>query len=72
MGIDPLEENIHAAREHAEQDPDLSTLKYECIDIESLSALRPNSFDIVVASEVLEHVNNPQLFLESCCNALKV
>ena len=72
MGIDPLEENINAAREHADHDPDLSTLNYECTNIESLCQTHPNKFDIVVASEVLEHVNNPQLFLDSCCNALKV
>lgn len=31
-----------------------------------------NLFDIVIASEVVEHVNDPQTFLYNCCSLIKV
>jgi len=72
LGIDPLKESIEAAHKHAELDPDLSSLTYECTDIETIALERREQFDIVIASEVLEHVNTPEIFLEYCCQAVKV
>jgi len=70
-GIDPLDENIQAAQKHADQDPDIDSVTYQCTDIETISSDHPNHFDVVIASEVLEHVNNPSVFVEACCNAVK-
>ena len=48
-------------------------LTYENTSVENLLARRgPASFDVVCFMEVLEHVDNPRAFLDSCAQLVKV
>lgn len=62
-GIDPVAESIGVATAHA-QKQNLS-IAYKAITAEEL-ARDGQCFDVVVASEVVEHVANLALFLETC------
>ncbi len=68
VGIDPVEENIEVAQSHAEQ-MGLS-IDYQACAIENLPKEIP-SFDIVIASEIIEHVDQPYAFVKCCANRLK-
>lgn len=70
--IDPLTENIDSARSHAADNEDLKTLQYKCTTIEELNCSSLTKFDLVVASEVIEHVENPSVFIKNCCSLVKV
>ncbi|MBS0271283.1 MAG: bifunctional 2-polyprenyl-6-hydroxyphenol methylase/3-demethylubiquinol 3-O-methyltransferase UbiG [Proteobacteria bacterium] len=66
-GIDPLEENIDVAKTHAkEMGLSITYLPYAIEDLESTVDL----FDVVVASEIIEHVANPNQFLKACVKHL--
>lgn len=67
-GIDVIEENIHIAKAHAEQ-MGLS-ISYLSSSVEHLPKGLP-LFDIVIASEVIEHVTDYKSFLEACVTRLK-
>lgn len=70
-GIDPLEENIEAARIHAQQDPQLNdNIRYLQTTAEEHS-IEESNYDMVIASEVVEHVDHLELFIESCCKLIK-
>lgn len=62
MGIDPSDENISIAKEHA------STfgldILYSPCSLEDLKDQR--TYDVVLALEVLEHVPNPEAFVSLC------
>lgn len=62
-GIDPADESIAAARHHATLS-DLS-IDYRATTAESLVAAG-ETFDAVLALEVVEHVSNVPLFVASC------
>ncbi|KAJ6796397.1 ubiquinone biosynthesis O-methyltransferase, mitochondrial [Iris pallida] len=63
-GIDAVEKNIKIARIHAGLDPLTSTIDYSCATAEQL--VRENKkFDVVIASEVIEHVADPAEFCKS-------
>lgn len=66
-GIDPVEENIVLAQEHAEM-MGLSISYLSCA-IEDLPG--SHMFDVVIASEIIEHVDNPDFFLKMCVNHLE-
>ena len=66
-GIDPLEENIELAKTHAEA-MGLS-ITYLAHAIEELPPTLP-SFDVVIASEIIEHVKDPDGFLKACVSHL--
>jgi len=66
-GIDPLEDNIVVAREHAAA-MGLSITYMPCA-IEDLSEDTP-PYDVIIASEIIEHVADPQGFLEACVKHL--
>lgn len=70
-GIDPLQENIDAANTHRGEHTDLTSLSYTCTTVEELCRTHGESFDLVVASEVLEHVDNPEVFIQDCCTCVK-
>ena len=72
VAIDPLPENIDAATSHSTNSEELKTLNYECATIEEFSVRSLDCFDLVVASEVLEHVKNPSEFIGDCCDTIKV
>ena len=70
--IDPCEENITAAALHAENS-ELDNINYRVSTVEQLKADDPHLvFDAVTASEVLEHVDNPGFFIQTCSDLLKV
>jgi 2-polyprenyl-6-hydroxyphenyl methylase/3-demethylubiquinone-9 3-methyltransferase len=68
IGVDPSETNIEAATQHAEQSG--LTIDYRCTTAEVL-AEAGEEFDIVLAMEVVEHVADVPLFVESCAAMVK-
>ncbi|MET0669987.1 MAG: bifunctional 2-polyprenyl-6-hydroxyphenol methylase/3-demethylubiquinol 3-O-methyltransferase UbiG [Xanthobacteraceae bacterium] len=68
VGADPSETNIEAAKLHAAQS-DLM-IDYRCTTAEDLSAAG-EKFDVVLAMEVVEHVADVNLFVESCAAMVK-
>ena len=75
-GIDPVAESIEAARAHASSSFSSSLHSqpsYLNSSIEALAAEPANAdaFDGVIASEVLEHVDNIELFLRSALAVLR-
>lgn len=70
--MDPVEENITVAKEHAAEDPSLSDcLQYECCTVEDVAS-SSRQFDVVVASEVLEHVSQLDVFMSHLSTTIKV
>jgi len=67
-GLDPCVPNIEAAKAHASKDSQLlPNLTYIPLTAEDFLEQNPNTlFDAVVASEVIEHVDNPQQFVNTC------
>ncbi len=59
-GIDPAEENIEAAKLHAEKSG--LTIDYRATTVEAL-AKTGAAFDVVIASEVVEHVADLDFFV---------
>ena len=70
-GIDPSEENIEIAYRHAKK-INLNNVSYEVKTIENFQLCNLTLFDAVIASEVIEHVDNQELFIEKCSELLKV
>lgn len=63
-GLDASQELISIATQHAALDKDLTlNLTYVHSSIEDLSQEKKGEYDVVVASEILEHVIDKQLFL---------
>jgi len=67
--VDASEKNIKTATIHAAQS-DLK-INYLATTAEDLSQEKTESFDIILNMEVIEHVANPQLFIDSCLKMLK-
>jgi 2-polyprenyl-6-hydroxyphenyl methylase/3-demethylubiquinone-9 3-methyltransferase len=67
VGIDPAEENIAAARLHAEKSG--LTVDYRATTVEAL-AETGERFDIVIASEVVEHVTDVGGFVRECARCI--
>jgi 2-polyprenyl-6-hydroxyphenyl methylase / 3-demethylubiquinone-9 3-methyltransferase len=67
-GVDPSETNIEAAKQHAESSR--LTIDYRCTTAEAL-AEAGEEFDIVLAMEVVEHVADVPLFVQSCAAMVK-
>ncbi|HWV53462.1 bifunctional 2-polyprenyl-6-hydroxyphenol methylase/3-demethylubiquinol 3-O-methyltransferase UbiG [Pseudorhodoplanes sp.] len=63
VGADPSEKNIEVARRHAAQ-VDL-IIDYRAVTAEEL-ADRKETFDVVLAMEVVEHVADVELFVSRC------
>ncbi|CAF4801277.1 unnamed protein product [Pieris macdunnoughi] len=72
-GIDPCQELIDLATEHASIYPLVAgnRPRYYCTTIEDHAQNHRNYYDAVVASEVLDHVVNKELFLKLCIETLK-
>eukprot|EP01025_Chloroclados_australasicus_P044865 TRINITY_DN48897_c0_g1_i1.p1 TRINITY_DN48897_c0_g1~~TRINITY_DN48897_c0_g1_i1.p1 ORF type:complete len:294 (-),score=24.38 TRINITY_DN48897_c0_g1_i1:362-1243(-) len=65
-GIDAEETNIKVAQSHAQNDQQLqSNLKYQHSTAEELQESGQQQFDVVVASEVIEHVKQPKQFFQT-------
>lgn len=79
LAIDASEANIRIAEAHAIQDPKLTPidpsipkpLTYRHATSHDL-VNEGRQFDLVCSLEVVEHVDNPADFLESCANLVKV
>ena len=72
LGVDASESNIAIAQSHAAADPKLaSMLSYLYAPAESLLS-EPKRYDVVCSMEVIEHVDNPVSFLETCAELVKV
>ncbi|XP_012217158.1 ubiquinone biosynthesis O-methyltransferase, mitochondrial [Linepithema humile] len=71
-GIDPSVELIDIAKQHVQLDSDISDrVNYIQTTIEEFSEKNEELYDVVVASEVLEHLVNPELFLKESVKILK-
>lgn len=71
LGIDVAHQNITAARAHAQQDPSLQeSLRYEVTSAEAL-VKQGQQYDIVVCSEVIEHVQAPAEFCKTLADLRK-
>jgi 2-polyprenyl-6-hydroxyphenyl methylase/3-demethylubiquinone-9 3-methyltransferase len=68
VGADPAERNIAVARAHAEQSG--VAVDYRCTTAEALSEAG-DRFDIVLAMEVVEHVNDVPAFVAACAAMVK-
>ena len=72
-GIEPAEETIGVARKHKERDPQLrDSLEYHCTTIEDHNkAGNEGKYDLVTSFEVIEHIENPELFVSELAKSLK-
>jgi 2-polyprenyl-6-hydroxyphenyl methylase / 3-demethylubiquinone-9 3-methyltransferase len=68
VGADPSEENINAARAHAEDAR--VTVDYRATTAEELAAANER-FDVVLAMEVIEHVVDVNAFVVTCATMVK-
>ncbi len=68
IGVDPAEENVEAARAHAEEQG--VTIDYRAGTAEAL-AEAGERFDVVLAMEVVEHVTDIELFISTCASMVK-
>jgi 2-polyprenyl-6-hydroxyphenyl methylase/3-demethylubiquinone-9 3-methyltransferase len=68
VGVDPSETNIAVAAEHAAQSG--LAIDYRCGTAEDLAAAGER-FDVVLAMEVVEHVADVPLFIQSCADMVK-
>uniref|UniRef100_W5NKG7 Ubiquinone biosynthesis O-methyltransferase, mitochondrial n=1 Tax=Lepisosteus oculatus TaxID=7918 RepID=W5NKG7_LEPOC len=72
VGIDPLEESIQTAELHKSFEPVLSKqVQYRACLLEDIAEESRQVFDAVVASEVVEHVNDLETFIKCCLDVLK-
>ena len=72
-GVDASARNIHAALRHAHHDPMVADrVQYKCTTVEELADKEPESFDCVVASEVIEHVTEKDIFISASTQLVKV
>lgn len=68
VGADPARTNVETARIHAGQSG--IAVDYRCTTAEDLSAAG-ETFDIVLAMEVVEHVADVPLFVSACCGMVR-
>jgi 2-polyprenyl-6-hydroxyphenyl methylase/3-demethylubiquinone-9 3-methyltransferase len=66
--IDPAEENVNAARIHAERSG--LSIDYRAATVEAIME-SGKRFDAVIASEVVEHVTDLDLFVQQCAGCVK-
>ena len=70
-GIDLSKELINVAKKHSKNSS--LKIKYECISTRNFIKKYPSKlFDIVIASEVIEHVDNRENFIEDLSKLMKV
>ncbi len=67
-GLDPAPANIAVAKRHAERSG--LSVNYREETIEAVTA-RGETFDVVLAMEVVEHVADVEAFVSACCAAVK-
>ena len=67
IGIDASEKNIEVAKLHAKKNN--LDIKYLCTSPENFKT--DIKFDVILNMEIVEHVNDIDSFLKSCCGLLK-
>lgn len=67
-GVDAGKENIRVAKEHAKEIK--LDIDYQATTVEAMAAAG-KKFDVVTALEIVEHVEDVSLFMESCCKLVK-
>ena len=67
LGIDASDKNISVAKLHAKKN-DLD-IKYLCSSPENLNS--KNKFDVILNMEIIEHVEDVDIFIKSCSKLLK-
>lgn len=72
IGLEPCEELVGAARKHLKKSK-LTNVKYICETIEKHIEKHSEQYDVIIMSEVIEHVVNESKkpFIRSCVKALK-
>lgn len=75
VGIDAAAEVVNSAREAVQhffnRRNQVGSVTVECSTVEEYAEKHPEEFDAVVASEVVEHVNNLEQFVNSCITLAK-
>lgn len=72
IGIDPVDENIKIAQHHKSFDPVLhKRIEYKVCSLEEIVEETAETFDAVIASEVVEHVIDLETFIQCCYQVLK-
>jgi len=69
-GIDPCQESITAASLRASNSK-MTNLTYEVTTVEELALTSPTQFDAITASEVIEHLDSQEYFIQMCTSLLK-
>jgi 2-polyprenyl-6-hydroxyphenyl methylase/3-demethylubiquinone-9 3-methyltransferase len=67
IGIDASEKNIQVAKLHAKKNN--LDIKYICSSPENFQT--KTKFDVILNMEIIEHVENVDIFLKACSNLLK-
>jgi 2-polyprenyl-6-hydroxyphenyl methylase/3-demethylubiquinone-9 3-methyltransferase len=67
-GIDAAAKNIKVAKKHAQEHG--LDIQYQATSVEKLAA-SGKKFDVVTALEIVEHVDDPALFIASCAKLVK-
>ena len=72
VGLEPCEVLVEAAQKHLKKSK-LTNVKYVCETIEKHCEANKDKYDVIVASEVVEHIANEskKSFIEACVKALK-
>lgn len=65
-GIDALQSSIHTAQQHAQNEG--LDIHYECTLLETMAM---DDFDVIIASEVIEHVDSPEIFIHDISKRLR-
>lgn len=71
--LDPCEESIIAAKLHSEKVGLDTRIQYNISTIEEFKGNYPEAkYEAITASEVIEHLENPLYFMDTCSSLLKV
>jgi 2-polyprenyl-6-hydroxyphenyl methylase/3-demethylubiquinone-9 3-methyltransferase len=69
LGIDACAQTIAAAQHHAQDVR--STATFRQASAEGIALESPHKFDVVLAIEIIEHVQSPQTFIQACTQLTK-
>ena len=73
VGLDASDKLIEVSKNHLEKNPKLSErVSYICGTIEEHAVDNKEKYDVVVASEVLEHIKDQPSFVKACVDTVKV
>jgi polyprenyldihydroxybenzoate methyltransferase/3-demethylubiquinol 3-O-methyltransferase len=72
VGIEPVDQVMEAAKFHSRDNKDIaSRITYLCETIEEHAMKNSKVYDVIIASEVIEHVENKDSFFRACAIALR-